>query len=246
MINFARSGKQTFGSGEHPRCKKWKRVMDCILKCPKHTKAVSVSAFFKSKGAATKVIACNCTYHDATVPAKEAPPVPVKEVKAAQTSPKTPPKKIVPGASLSPPVQQKRIYSTGHELPKPPDMMKVGDMRDNSGWNRQKNRLPLYFFGPTNGRCPHCGKGNVRAHGAMSHLKLVWDYGLPYYAAGVDIQCSDPSCGRCIKSIDQRYVKTLPRKDRLEIPFLQVGKAYGIDFGVKSSPKEMSNCIRMH
>ena len=148
MIAFARSGKATFGSGEHPRCKKWKRVMDCILKCPKHTKAVSVSAFFKSKGpsAPTKVITCNCTYHDA--------PLPVKEAKKAPTSPKTPSKQIVPGASLTPPVKAKQIYNNGHELPKPPEMMKVGDMRDKSGWKRSKNRLDLYYFGPTNGRCP--------------------------------------------------------------------------------------------
>ena len=190
---------------------------------PKAHKAVSVSAFFKPNGGATKVIACNCTYHDAPLPAaKKAPPPPTSSA---------PTRKIVPGASLTPPAQPtKRIYSKGHELPKPPKMMKVGEMRDNSGWKRVNNRLPLFFFGPTSGRCPHCGKGNVRAHGAMTHLKLVWDYGLPYFAAGVDIQCTDPSCGRCIKSIDQRYVKTLPRKDQLLNPFLQVGNAYGINF----------------
>ena len=198
LEEFARSKKPTMARGCHPRYGKWKVEYEKIISCPMHVGVVSVTSFF-NRSAGPKKVACNCSYHTTT-----------KKVGAPSTPPNNP-----------------RIFSIGCLLPKVPDMLKSHDLKDRITWKRQTGYLDLFIFGPMTGVCPHCRSPNIRNKGANSHIKLVWNYGLPYYSLGIDICCVD--CGRNIKSIDSRYVETLPKHQRLAMPFIQIGAMVAVD-----------------
>jgi hypothetical protein len=60
---------------------------------------------------------------------------------------------------------------------------------------------------------------------------------MPYYAFWVDIKCEN--CGKMVKSIDSRYVATCAKEDRVQMPFVQIGDANGIDKSWSIRPVEV-------
>ena len=195
MHAFADSLQPRFATGQHPRCEKWRNEMKNILDCPKHKRHVSVSSFFRA-GSGQALTAsstkCTCTYHKCF---KAPEPVNIPH-------PTTPSRKgnaIIPGRALTPPTKdqqstsppqpkEKRIYAFGNKLPSIPRELKVGEMKESQGWIKEANKLDMYYFAKTSGKCAICLEGRVRAHSAITCLKIVWNLGFPYYATGVDMQ----------------------------------------------------------
>ena len=154
-------------------------------------------------------------------------------------------KAIIPGQSLmgrasqvvAPPVVASPVptvtktrYSTGSKLPGHPEWKGYGVdyLRANPiKWITKESFLDLLIFAPTTGYCPHCTSKNIFAHGA-SKAKFVYGKVFPYWCLGVNIRCKD--CSKMVKSIDVRYVATLPRADRMRMPFLSTGRSNGVDY----------------
>lgn len=119
----------------------------------------------------------------------------------------------------------------GCYLPKIPETDDYGldYMRNNPiKFIRKEGYLDLFLFAPTNGHCPHCKSNKIVGRGVSSWLKLVLKADdFPMYCRGMDIKCVD--CNSFIKSMDSRYVNTLPSKEKLQMTFLNTGQSYGID-----------------
>ena len=185
MENYAKLGE--FGRGYHPRCDYWRGEAEKIRECPKFPKnsnTPSVAAFFGGGLVRTQAVKCTCRYHP-----RYRPPEP--EVVYAPVPARTPVtpsggRKIVPGSTRTPsprkvggPVEPKKIYSLGNQLPKVPKKLEVDEIKNKIGWKRERNTLDLFYYSPTGGECFYCG-GFVRVHGVCDSLKLVWNYGFPY------------------------------------------------------------------
>jgi hypothetical protein len=120
-------------------------------------------------------------------------------------------------------------YSKGCSLPIVPDHKQYGVAycRDNPvEWIKKDGFLDLLIFAPLTGYCPYCFSGRIKSTRICTYAKLVYTNGWPMYCLGIDIDCT--MCSRAIKSIDSRYVVTLPREDRLAMPFLQTGQSHGV------------------
>eukprot|EP00977_Amphora_coffeiformis_P018553 scaffold6570_cov79-Amphora_coffeaeformis.AAC.1 len=230
LKHFARSGKDKLKTGRQPGNGKWLEKYRAIQHCPAHKagrQQTSLNAFFAGDldGKAKTTTHCDCGHHEAHLKKKAPPPQ------------NTGPTKIVPGHSLesfsrekpSMPPRPRDRYSKGSKLPADPECKYgVEYLRTNPiKWIQKEGHLALLLFGPTSGHCPHCTSTKIYAHGATKG-KYVYGKDFPYWCVGVNIHCKD--CNKMVKSLDGRYVATLPRADRMRMPFLQIGASHGVDY----------------
>jgi len=95
---------------------------------------------------------------------------------------------------------------------------------------QREGYLDLLVFAPVTGHCPYCKSRNIYIKDKNTWMKPVYMMtGFPMYCIGADIKCNEKGCGRIIKSMDSKYVVTLPLADRQKMPFIQTGREYGVD-----------------
>ena len=95
--------------------------------------------------------------------------------------------------------------------------------------HKQEGRFDLLIFGPTYGKCPHCGGSNIESTNVNPCVKTIRTLAKPRFVQGMGMKCNDTSCnGKRWQTFESTYVSTLPPRIQRELNAQVVGAADGI------------------
>ncbi|KAL7533844.1 hypothetical protein ACHAXR_009080 [Thalassiosira sp. AJA248-18] len=92
----------------------------------------------------------------------------------------------------------------------------------------QKEKFDLLLFGPTCGKCPHCGGGNITDTTVNAHVKTIRTLCTPRFVQGMGMKCETCTDKKGWQTFESTYVATLPPNYRAMLNAQVVGASDGI------------------